>query len=77
VRFASSSLCSPSGSPARSPRARYGAFDIDSIPPATTSRASPAAIWVAASITDFNPEPQTLLIVVHGTEFGMPAPRAA
>jgi len=30
------------------------------------SRASQAAICDAASITDFRPEPQTLLIVVHG-----------
>jgi len=40
-------------------------------------RASPAAICDAASITAFRPDPQTLLIVVHGTEFGIPAPRLA
>jgi len=38
-----------SGAPG--PRARYGAFDIDSIPPATMQRASPARICEDASIT--------------------------
>src|SRR3990170_1392966 len=46
---------------------------MDSMPPATTSRASPATIWVAASITLLRPDPQTLLIVVQGTLSGMPA----
>ena len=77
VRFASSIVCSPSERPARAPRKRYGAFDIDSMPPATTSLASPAAICVAASITALSPEPQTLFTVVHGTELGSPAASAA
>ena len=50
----------------RSPRARYGAFDIDSMPPATMQRASPARICDEASITLLRPEPQTLFTVVHG-----------
>src|SRR6266511_3563679 len=72
-RFASSIVCSPRRNPVRAPRRRYGAFDMDSIPPATTSRASPATICVDASMTLFSAEPQTLLIVVHGTLSGIPA----
>ncbi len=42
-------------------------------PPATTISASPFAIDCAASITAFSPDPQTTLIVIAGTETGMPA----
>ena len=48
-----------------------------SIPPATTTSASPKAIVWAANIIDFIPEEQTLLTVVHGTESGIPANIAA
>ena len=48
-----------------------------SIPPATTTSASPNAIVCAANIIDFIPEAQTLLTVVQGTVFGIPAYIAA
>ena len=56
---------------------RYGAFDIDSMPPVTTSSWPPAriitsAIWIART-----EDAHTLLIVSAGTSFGMPAPTAA
>src|SRR2546428_4356137 len=44
-----------------------------SIPPATTTSASPAAMAWAASMAAFRPEPHILLIVVAGTETGSPA----
>ena len=40
---------------------------MDSMPPATTMSTSPAAIPCAASITAFNPDPHTLLIVSAAT----------
>ena len=43
-----------------------------SVPPATTTSASPHRIAWAASITLFSPEPQTLLTVVAPTETGSP-----
>ena len=46
-------------------------------PPATMMSASPALIACAASATAFNPEPQTLLIVIEPTVTGMPAAIAA
>ena len=42
-----------------------------------TYLALPAAIRSWASITAFMPEPQTLLMVVQGTDWGSPAPSAA
>ena len=45
-----------------------------SIPPATTMSASPKAIDWEAKAMDFIPLAHTLLIVVQGTESGMPAP---
>ena len=48
-----------------------------SMPPATTTSTSPARIICAASATDFRPEPHTMLMVMAGTSFGMPAPIAA
>src|SRR5258705_7382457 len=50
-----------------------GAFVIDSMPPATTTVAEPALIRSCPSMIAFMPEPQTLLIVVQPTDFGMPA----
>ena len=44
-----------------------------SIPPETTISASPKAIACAACMILFIPEEHTLLIVVHGTVFGIPA----
>ena len=48
-----------------------------SMPPATTSDASPARMAWSASITAFKPEPQTLLTVNAPTESGNPAKIAA
>ncbi len=67
----------PSRIPSRIRGSRYGQLDIDSMPPATTTSESPAAIPWAASITAFSPEPQTLLIVRAATEGGRPARIAA
>ena len=48
-----------------------------SIPPATTTSTSPARIICVAIATDLRPDPQSMLIVVAGTSFGIPAPIAA
>jgi hypothetical protein len=50
---------------------------MDSIPPATITRASPARIAWAASITALRPEPHTLLMVSAGTVSGTPPSTAA
>ena len=52
------------GSRSGRPGRRYGAPFIDSMPPATTTSASPARISAAASMIALRPEPQTRLIVV-------------
>ena len=62
--------------PSRAPSSRYGAALMFSIPPATSTSASPARIACAASATVFSPEPQTLFTVVAGTVSGSP-PRSA
>ena len=41
-------------------------------PPAMTMSASPHLTACAASITALRPEPQTTLMVIAGTSFGMP-----
>ena len=64
-------------SPVRALSSRYGALDIDSMPPATATSYSPAWIALPASMTARMPEPQTLWTVTHGTVFGMPAPSEA
>src|SRR3972149_7406500 len=51
----------------------YGAWLIDSIPPATTTSNSSVATAWAASITAFSPEPHILLIVIAPAETGIPA----
>ena len=48
-----------------------------SMPPATTTSASPARISAAASMIAFRPEPQTRLIVVRSTLSPRPAFSAA
>ncbi len=48
-----------------------------SMPPATTTSASPVWMAWAASMTAFKAEPQTLLIVRHSVSQGMPARTAA
>ena len=63
--------------PVRARSSRYGAFDIDSIPPATATSYSPARIAFDTSMTARIPDPQTLETVTHGTELGIPAPSDA
>src|ERR1039458_9199200 len=50
--------------PLRACGSRYGALVIDSMPPATTMELFPVCTACAARATAFNPEPQTLLIVM-------------
>ena len=59
--------------PHRAVGMRYGACDIDSMPPATATSISPARINWSASAIAFSPERQTLLIVIAGTSLGTPA----
>ncbi len=56
---------------------RWGALVMDSMPPATTTPASPAAIAERAMIAACMPDPHILLSVVASTESGRPALRAA
>ena len=51
---------------------KYGELLIDSIPPAIITFACPEIMSLAAIITAFKLEPQTLLIVVQGVEYGNP-----
>jgi hypothetical protein len=53
---------------------RYGAFDIDSIPPATITSCSPARIITSASVAARMPEAHTLLIVSEPTVGPSPIP---
>ncbi len=69
----STRVASPSRRPKRAPGRTYGAPFIDSMPPATTSSASPARISAAASMIALRPEPQTRLIVVALVVSGSPA----
>ena len=65
---------SPYFLPSREPISRWGARDIDSIPPATTVSNSPARIiWSARAIASI-PDRHTLLIVRAG--IAMPSPPA-
>ncbi len=73
----STSVPLPMRRPVRAFSSRYGAFDIDSMPPATATSYSPAAIALPTSMTARMPEPQTLCTVTQGTVFGMPAPSEA
>ncbi len=52
---------------------RNGALDIDSKPPATTVFEWPKAIDWEPKTIDFNPDEQTLLIVVQGVSTPRPA----
>lgn len=49
----------------------YGAFDIDSIPPATMTSRTPSWMFWEANMMDFKPEAQTLLMVVASVDSGM------
>src|SRR3954449_6515243 len=55
----------------------YGAFDIDSMPPVTTTSASPARIIESAICTARTDDAQTLLTASAGVSTGNPAPIAA
>src|SRR5216684_2392208 len=50
---------------------------MDSMPPATTISDSPSCTACAASATAFNPEPQTLFIVIAATRASQPPLSAA
>ena len=73
----STSAPSPSLYPNRAFVSAYGAFDIDSIPPATITLWSPDRIIWSAISTARMLDAQTLLIVSAGSETGRPAPIAA
>ena len=68
---------SPIRAPQRAAGTTYGAADMFSVPPTTTTRASPARIARAPSTIVFIPEPHSMLTVVAVTSTGMPAPTAA
>ena len=59
--------------PQRALGTAYGAALMFSVPPQTTISDSPARIWLAARATLFNPEPQTILIVIAVVSIGRPA----
>ena len=63
--------------PVRSAGSRCGALVIDSMPPATTTSNSPAAMSWSASAIASSPDRQTLLTSSDGTLIGMPALTAA
>ena len=67
----------PMRRPSRTRGSRYGALLIDSMPPATATSMSPVAMPWAASMTAFNPEPQTLLMVSAATRSCRPPWSAA
>src|SRR6185437_13939570 len=70
-------FASPMRKPSREPLSACGERLIDSWPPATTRSESPLAIACAPSIAACRPEPQTLLMVIAGTMYWMPALIAA
>ncbi len=70
-------LKSPKRLPVRELGIMCGALLIDSMPPATTTRAEPALTRSCASMIAFMPEPHTLLMVVAPVDCGMPAASAA
>ena len=61
--------------PKRARGNRYGVADMHSVPPASTTSFSPAAIVSAPSVMAFSDEAQALLTVKAGTESGNPARR--
>src|SRR3954468_21857457 len=73
----SSSVPSPRRYPKRAFGRMYGAFDIDSMPPVTTTSTSPARIIESAISTALTDDAQTLLIVSLGVSIGSPPPIAA
>ena len=71
--IASSALTSPMRNPWRAPGSRYGACDIDSMPPPTASSRSPARTAWSIIPTARTLEAHTLLIVSEVTSIGIPA----
>src|SRR3954469_15579311 len=67
----------PMRRPSRTRGRRYGQLLIDSMPPATATSMSPTRMPWSASMTAFNPDPQTLLIVSAATRSGSPPWSAA
>jgi len=63
--------------PNRASGMAYGAFVIDSMPPATAISISPARMSWSARAIAFRPERHTLLIVIAGVSLGSPALIAA
>ena len=57
----------PSRSPQRAPRTTCGAWLIDSVPPASTTPASPSRICWAPWMTASKPEPQSRFTVTAGS----------
>jgi len=67
----------PRREPSRALGSTYGAWVIDSMPPATTRSTSPARINWSASATAVVPDRQTLSTLSAGTSLGIPAAMAA
>ncbi len=65
-------LASPIRNPKRACLSRYGAFDIDSMPPPTPTSRSPARIAVSSIPAARIPDAHTLLIVSEETSLGIP-----
>ena len=70
--IASIAFASPMRKPKRACLSRYGAFDIDSIPPPTPTSRSPARIAVSRMPAARMPDAHTLLIVSEDVSFGIP-----
>ena len=69
----SSALPSPMRKPKRAFFRRYGAWDMDSMPPATAMSRSPARIAWSTIPAERRPDAQTLLMVSEVVSLGMPA----
>jgi hypothetical protein len=67
----------PMATPWRVPRSSMGACDIDSMPPATTTSASPDRMRRAARLIALSEEAHTLFTESDGTLEGIPARSAA
>ena len=63
----------PNGRPQRAPRMTCGAWVMFSVPPASTTFASPVRICSAALTTAWKPEPHRRFTVSAGTRCGTPA----
>ena len=68
----SSAWPSPMRKPKRACFKRYGALDIDSMPPATARSRSPARTAWSTIPAERRPDAQTLFTVSEETSFGIP-----